>query len=324
MDVYRQRPVPVIYTQLPFVRPVRKVVADEPEYIEQLDLLRTVGCGANCVSELEQADQLMVKCVIPDSILDARGTTGQFIGWQYYYWKLYDVQYWEHVEFFVRHTTAEEERLIWDIGPAEELLIRRVGPGGAVPLEKAGIRASFLETMADDSSCIPLLRKVEAVLGPKGYSLSKDMERSILEIERPLIARLQLQKMKSRRSATTVAKSTCGRTRSVPPRLRERIMRRDHYRCIFCGQGPQERELEVNHIIPKSLIRKLDLDERLYSAEENLCTTCRECNRSKSDNLARGDIEFYVDRFSSQSHPNHDIVRYLEAVRNLQSFEPNS
>ena len=52
--------------------------------------------------------------------------------------------------------------------------------------------------------------------------------------------------------------------------LRERIYKRDSYRCLFCGSGD---DLTLDHIHPKSLGGA--------DTEDNLQTLCRSCNSSK-------------------------------------------
>lgn len=151
----------------------------------------------------------------------------------------------------------------------------------------------------------------------KGYRLSADLEGEILEIEKRVVATLQLTRLKRVTSPISSPKRS-RRSSSVGLRLRDRILRRDGYRCIFCGRKGPATPLEVNHIIPRSLISKLDLDNGLDTAEENLCTTCFECNRGKSDKLASEDIGFYINALAEPPHPNHGIVKYLLAIRRLQ------
>lgn len=294
MDVYRQKLLPVIYTRLPFVRRSHPAwLADLPEDDEWLEKLKAVASGTRCISTLEPKHVFMVKCVIPDDILEKDGSTGEGITWYYYSWKMWDVQ-----------------SLVTGRKPAE-----------AIPVEEAGLDPSFLETKANHDSCIRWLEDVEARSKEGvGYSLSKDMKRRIREIEEPMLAGVRLDRRKANYPTSTHTKSRSNRTASVSPKLRDRIMRRDGYRCIFCHQQAGDRELEVNHVIPKNLVKKLNLDESLLSAEHNLCVTCFNCNRGKSDNLATEDVQFYIAAFSEQSHPNHGIVKYLEGICRLQGL----
>jgi uncharacterized protein YozE (UPF0346 family) len=67
-------------------------------------------------------------------------------------------------------------------------------------------------------------------------------------------------------------------TRSVSLRLRFEVLRRDGFKCRYCGARPPDCVLEVDHVIPHSLGGKC--------AEENLATACFECNRGKADTPA--------------------------------------
>jgi hypothetical protein len=65
---------------------------------------------------------------------------------------------------------------------------------------------------------------------------------------------------------------------AIPPKLRMRVLRRDHYRCVKCGANARTDKtvrLEVDHIIPASKGGQLVLD--------NLQTLCFRCNRGKSN-----------------------------------------
>jgi hypothetical protein len=61
-------------------------------------------------------------------------------------------------------------------------------------------------------------------------------------------------------------------------RLRFRILRRDKFRCQYCGKSPKDDErvvLEVDHVRPLSKGGMWD--------DENLVTSCKNCNLGKGD-----------------------------------------
>ena len=58
-------------------------------------------------------------------------------------------------------------------------------------------------------------------------------------------------------------------------RTRFKIFKRDNFRCQYCGRTSDETVLEVDHITPRSVGGTDDLN--------NLITSCRECNRGKSN-----------------------------------------
>ena len=62
--------------------------------------------------------------------------------------------------------------------------------------------------------------------------------------------------------------------------LRERhlVMKRDHFRCVYCGQSPAKNPkivLHVDHIVPVA--------KGGIKAINNLQTLCSDCNLGKSD-----------------------------------------
>lgn len=75
------------------------------------------------------------------------------------------------------------------------------------------------------------------------------------------------------------SKNSGKRSRYIPTSVRVDILKRDNFKCKFCGRTPPEVELEVDHIIPFSKGGSNSID--------NLQTLCRDCNRGKgSRNLA--------------------------------------
>ena len=293
MDVYRQKPLPVIYTRLDFVRAPSSVgiVADCPEDLARLRKLQSIVAGDICVSEIEWAYAFFVKLDIPRCIEKLDGTSDAVIQWRIFHWKVFD---------------------------AESLVRDDHSPAEAVSLESAGIDTDFLDSLAHPTSCIPFLRQTETYF-KGGYTLKPEIASAIKEIEDPLIAALKLRDMKGRiKPRRNQWQPKVAGTPQLPPKLRDRILRKNKYRCLFCGKGSLETELEVHHIIPRNLINKLHLDPALHTSPENLCVTCFNCNRGKSDSLAKEDIEYYLDAFSSPVHPNHDLLPYLRKISDLQ------
>jgi hypothetical protein len=68
------------------------------------------------------------------------------------------------------------------------------------------------------------------------------------------------------------------RLRVAGPKLRFRVMQRDHFRCCFCGRSQREEVLlHIDHIVPWS-----DGGRTIF---ENLQTLCRLCNAGKGNAL---------------------------------------
>lgn len=60
----------------------------------------------------------------------------------------------------------------------------------------------------------------------------------------------------------------------IPFKLRFEVIKRDNFRCVYCGGTPdQGYTLEVDHIVPATRGGSDDI--------ENLCTSCSFCNIGK-------------------------------------------
>jgi len=75
---------------------------------------------------------------------------------------------------------------------------------------------------------------------------------------------------------TTIEPSELHQTtrKTISPRTRYKLLRRDGFRCQYCGKTAEQTELEIDHIIP---ISKGGSD-----GYENLITACIDCNQGKS------------------------------------------
>lgn len=72
---------------------------------------------------------------------------------------------------------------------------------------------------------------------------------------------------------STPAKRAKGRTRTVSPKLRFTVLRRDGFTCTYCGRQPPAVRLQVDHVIPWSRGGSNHIS--------NLRTACAECNVGK-------------------------------------------
>jgi len=77
-------------------------------------------------------------------------------------------------------------------------------------------------------------------------------------------AHIHRQTKQSGRGARTVSKS-----------MRFQVLRRDNFRCVYCGRSPgvDEVRLHIDHVVPWS--------KGGETVIENLRTSCRECNLGK-------------------------------------------
>lgn len=85
---------------------------------------------------------------------------------------------------------------------------------------------------------------------------------------------------------------------AISKRLRYEILRRDNHTCRYCGAKAPDVELEVDHVIPRTL----------GGADEpgNLVTSCTDCNAGKSSVPADAEIVEDVSQ---------DALRWSEAMR---------
>jgi integrase len=63
----------------------------------------------------------------------------------------------------------------------------------------------------------------------------------------------------------------------IPNRLRFEIFKRDAFKCVYCGNGPPDFRLHLEH--------KIAIANGGTNASENLVTACHNCNLGKSDIL---------------------------------------
>lgn len=67
------------------------------------------------------------------------------------------------------------------------------------------------------------------------------------------------------------------RRTSISRKLRFDILKRDDFRCQYCGASHKTKQLEVDHIIP--------ISKGGYSNLDNLTTSCVDCNQGKSNRV---------------------------------------
>ena len=281
IHVFRNNHIPILYTQLGFVRKQNRLLSNHTEDGSLLRTVQAVAAGNACVSELERPTEIIVKAEFPGDISsyteESDFDTRKGIAWRAYCWKTYDV----------------------------ECLLRSTQPAEAVSLGDAGIEEEYLESLAAPTSCIPFLEDTVEIYqnesGRNGYILKGQRKRAIQERERILLAQKRLEDRKrsphqSRRANRSPSASPGPR---ITKKLRHKILLDYGQRCISCGKDSSIIAIEVDHIIPRNLIKNLNLDDKLHTAPENLAAMCIDCNRGKSGRLTKGDIQFYLQKFSA-------------------------
>lgn len=68
---------------------------------------------------------------------------------------------------------------------------------------------------------------------------------------------------------------------AIGVRLRFSILKRDHFRCVYCGAEAKDARLEIDHVVPRC--------EGGTDDPQNLVTACWLCNAGK------GGIPIYED-----------------------------
>jgi hypothetical protein len=97
---------------------------------------------------------------------------------------------------------------------------------------------------------------------------------------------------------------------------RERVLRRDHFRCVYCGGAFAAADLTLDHVEPR--MRGGD------DSEGNLVACCRDCNRLKGGLAAWSFLERRPDlRSNFMAAAESSDTRYAVRVwdRLLRAIE---
>lgn len=93
----------------------------------------------------------------------------------------------------------------------------------------------------------------------------------------------------------------------IGPKLRFEILRRDEFRCRYCGCSGDDVKLHIDHVIPVKAGGPTD--------RRNLITACSDCNLGKAASILGEDLvaEIYTSRWSRKA-VNH-CLRILALMR---------
>ena len=93
-------------------------------------------------------------------------------------------------------------------------------------------------------------------------------------------------------------------SRSLSPKLRFEVFKRDDFTCRYCGRKSPEVVLEVDHVTPVA--------EGGSDDEMNLVTSCWECNRGKG--------AAPLDSVITGEDPHDKAILEMERLRQLQEY----
>lgn len=95
----------------------------------------------------------------------------------------------------------------------------------------------------------------------------------------------------------------------VSPRTRFEVLKRDGFKCFYCGTVAAERKLHVDHVIPVKLGGSSDA--------ANLVAACQPCNAGKSAvSLDESRLDRQHNTQAMRAHAER-IWTYLDAQRSL-------
>lgn len=102
---------------------------------------------------------------------------------------------------------------------------------------------------------------------------------------------------------------------AISKRLRFEVLRRDGFRCTYCGATPAESELHVDHVIPEALGGQ--------STPENLTTSCEACNSGKTSTspteemIAAVDAAIAVEQ-AARARLAEALVEYTDSLNEFE------
>lgn len=98
--------------------------------------------------------------------------------------------------------------------------------------------------------------------------------------------------------------------KSISKKIRFEIFKRDSFKCQYCGNSPPNIILELDHIIP---VAKGGDNE-----QDNLVTSCFDCNRGKSDRSLDSVPESLQDKMAREKELESqlcEIRKHKQALR---------
>lgn len=103
---------------------------------------------------------------------------------------------------------------------------------------------------------------------------------------------------------------TMTKRKAVTKKTRFEIFKRDQFTCQYCGRSTPLVVLELDHIIPVS--------KDGGNEDENLITSCFDCNRGKSDNLLDQVIPPLLDKMPAMIEKEAQLKEYNKLLKSIK------
>lgn len=259
MFVFSKKQIPYFYFSGNWVRKLKlKTVYNETEFKEELIEIEQFKNHNLPIDNLSNPEEFILAIFI-ESFLARDKKTISYFEITKYYWKIHDSIY------ILNNKKASE----------------------AVSLEL--LPQSQVDDLKSDSSCLPFLFDYANFidLNHLNYKIG-----DLKNAEKRELSKYRIEVRKNQISKHTIKSPTT----SVSLKNRQNILFRDSSRCLLCGRTSAEIPIEVDHIIPRNIIKRLGLNSDLLTSEYNLMSFCFECNRGKSGDLSNSSIEYYINQ----------------------------
>lgn len=272
--VMRTTQLPVAYCSMPWVRHEGRwpfVDCADPDEKRNIDTLKAIFRGEMDVREFDSEYEFILALNIPDHIESCDGTTDRSVYVEPFKWNVSDVAFLVEGRMPIHHPSISEA------GFSKNDLLKLANPSHSAVdyIEGLEIHARY----------------------KKGHYLGSGGKERLMAIEKSLAAKVRLSQKRDQLSDYLRA-SQKGDV-SIGGKIRNEVLQDHNYACIFCGKTRPDVVLQAHHVIPRSIIKKIQLDEALYTCRWNLVCACVECNQAKSDTLAVQDLKFLIKQIES-------------------------
>jgi hypothetical protein len=252
----------------------------DPDDRQSILTLKAILRGEMDVREFDSEFVFVLALDMPEHVGTCDGTTGRSVFVEPFKWDVSDVA------FLVEENRPIHHPSISEAGFSKKDLLRLANPR---------------------HSAVDYIEDLEIHAGyKKGHYLGSGGKDRLIELEKSLAAKIRLFQKRDQLSDYLRAPQKVDV--SIGGKIRNNVLQDHEYACIFCGKARPDVALHVHHVIPRGIVKKLQLDEGLYTCRWNLVCACVECNLAKSDNLAAQDLRFFIKQIESGSLANNRML----------------